>query len=261
MIQPESVERVDEISIYYGYAKELDLAIIAFFWVIAIISFAIPYASGLNTKSQEEINVLYIVLVIVHFICTLILSVYLIPLAERKRRRQLLSNAIGTPLIQEKTQLYYNNEFAPSITRLGANVMENSLFSREIATLMLIPTRWIVGVYMVVWLVLFASRQSNLDIMLWVTQFVFSGAVILRWIQLEFLRFRHDQIYENLYSHFLGGQKNTPKSVATILDAFASYEAAKASAGLVLSTKVFNKINQQLTQKWENIRSELKMYD
>lgn len=184
---------------------------------------------------------------------------YLIPVAERKRRRQLLSNAFGTPLTHEQTNLYYNNTLKPSVQKMGANIMENCLFSREIASRMLYKVRWIVGIYMFIWLCLFTVRKSDLDLMLWVTQVVFSSAVIMRWIQLEFLRYRHDQTYEVLYNHFLSGHQDTPKSIATILEAFASYETSKASAGLVLSSKIFELINQELTSKWQGIRSQLKM--
>ena len=254
-----NVNRIDEVEQYYQSALNADKTVFYLFWIIAVISLLIPYVCKLQPSIEEGVKIFYILLVIGHFFTSLILSIYLIPLAEKKRRKQLISNALGTPLTQEKTELYYNNDFSPSILRLGANIMENCLFSREIATKMLLPIRWTVGLYFVVWIVLFAIRQSNLDILLWITQLVFSSAIIMRWLQLELLRSRHDQNFENLYSYFLNGQHESAKSTAIILDAFATYESTKSAAGIMLSSKVFQKINPKLTLKWQQLRAELKM--
>lgn len=254
-----SANRVDEIEKYYQSALNADKAVFYLFWIIAVISLLIPYVCKLHPNVEEVIKTFYILLVLVHFATSLILGMYLIPLAEKKRRKQLISNALGTPLVQEKTELYYNNDFPPSILRLGANIMENCLFSREVATQMLIPIRWIVGIYTLAWVMLFTLRQSNLDILLWVTQLVFSSAIIMRWLQLELLRHRHDLNFESLYNHYLNGQQGNAKSTAIILDAFANYESTKSSAGIMLSSKVFHKINSELTLKWQQLRGELKM--
>jgi hypothetical protein len=239
----------------------LDLAITWLFWITAFLALTVLCSSNLVTPFQAVIKIVYIGIVAVLFLIIAILTLYLIPLAERKRRRQMLSDAFDTPLIQERTQMYYNNDFAPSISRLGANVMENALFSKEVASHMLTSIRWIVGTYLLIWFILFTIRQSDLDFLLTVTQIVFSSAVVIRWLQLEFLRYRHEQTYEALYSHFLSGHGLSPKSVATILDAFAYYETTKAYSGIILSSKVFYKINDELTLTWQGIRSALKIHD
>lgn len=254
-----STNRIDEVEHYYQSPKKVDFVVTSLFWITAFISIAIPYLNSFGNNVQDFFKVIFILLVIAHFLSNIILSIYLIPVAERKRRRQLLSDAFDTPLTQEKTNLYYNNTFKPSVQKLAANIMENCLFSKEIASRMLLKMRWVVGVYMFVWVFIFAVRQSDLDLLLWITQLVFSSAIVMRWIQLEFLRNRHEQTYEVLYNYFLSGHQDNSKSIATILDAFASYEATKASAGLVLSTKVFEKINQEYTMKWQSIRSQLRM--
>lgn len=253
--------RVDEVSKYYESAKRLSSVISIIFWVTAFLSLLVLCSSERFTHFQEVIKVLYIVLGLCYFFGSGFLSLYLIPLAERIRRKQLLSNALATPLIHEKTYLYYNNDFAPSIARLGANVMENSLFSKEIAGKMLVSVRLTVTIYIIIWIALFSVRNSSLDLLLSITQIVFSGSILLRWLQLEFLRQRHEQTFDTLYSHFLGGHQNSTKSIATILDAFVQYETTKAISGIILSTKVFEEINNELSSKWKHLCSELKMQD
>lgn len=172
----------------------------------------------------------------------------------------MLSDAFATPLSHDRTSLYYNNEYSPSVMRLGANIMENALFSKEVAGRMLHKSRAITGGYVIVWILAFALRHNNLAVLTWITQIVFSGAIVAQWMNLEFLRFRHEQTYERLHDHFLHEiGADSQRAIATVLDAFVTYEATKASAGILLSEKVFNELNPSLTERWDRIRQELNM--
>ena len=138
--------------------------------------------------------------------------------------------------------------------------MEDSLFSKEVASKMLSTKRLITGGYVALWLLAFSLRLNNLAILTWITQVVFSSEVVAQWLNLEVLRSRFEQVYEQLHSHFLYEiDANTSKTIATTLDSFVAYESAKSSAGILLSTKVFDQLNPTLTEKWSQIRQELKM--
>jgi len=252
--------RVDEVSDHYEPAKTAEITRKCLFWVIAAVSLYMPYLSTLAVPVKNGLQSGFIVLAILHFTISQMSRFYLVPKAEHIRRQQMLSNAFGTSLTHEQTALYYNNDYSPSMKRLGANAMENSLFSKEIAERMLIKSRFIICGYIICWIVAFSLRHNNLELLTWITQFVFSGEIIVQWLSLEVLRFRHQRTFELLHAHFLheiGG--GSPKAVATILDAFVSYEAAKSSAGLLLSTRVFEDLNHSLTLKWEQIRKDLNM--
>lgn len=252
--------RVDEVSEHYAPAKTAETAGKCLFWVVAVVSLSMPYASTLAAPVKNGLQAGFIALAILHFAISQLSRFYLVPKAEHIRRQQMLSNAFGAALTHEKTALYYNNEYSPSMKRLGANTMENSLFSKEVAARMLIKSRFKIGGYLFCWIVAFALRHNNLEMLTGITQIVFSGEIVVQWVCLEVLRFRHQRTFEMLHAHFLheiGGE--SPRAVATILDAFVSYEAAKSSAGLLLSTKVFEKLNPSLTLKWEQIRKDLKM--
>jgi hypothetical protein len=138
--------------------------------------------------------------------------------------------------------------------------MENSLFSKGIAAKMLVKSRIITGIYFIIWVFIFALQHDNINVLIWVTQLVFSGAIFVQWLSLEILRIRYENIYEQLHSHFLHGiGGDSPRAIATVLDSFASYETAKAASGTLLSSKVFFDLNPSLTQEWSLIRKELNM--
>lgn len=252
--------RVDEVSQYYEPAVKIEVIGQWLFWVIAIASLYLAYSTNSADLTRNTLEAFFITTVIIYFTLSQISRFYLVPKAERNRRKQMLSDAFGTPLSHDKTSLYYNNKYAPSVRRLGANTMENSLFSKEIAARMLIKSRWITGGYATLWLLAVTLKPCNLEVLTGITQVVFSGEIVAQWLNLEVLRLRHERTYEQLHAHFLHEVgTDSPKGIATILDSFAAYETAKASAGILLSTKIFKKINPALTEKWAKIRQELKM--
>lgn len=253
-------QRIDEVSEHYEPANKAEVLGKCLFWVIAALSLCMPYTATLDVLLKNILQAVFIVFVTVHFAVSQLSRFYLVPKAERIRRQQILSNSFGTKLSHEQTALYYNNDYSPSIKRLGANTLENSLFSKEIAARMLIRSRFITGSYVICWILAFALRHNNLELLTWITQIVFSGEIVAQWLNLEVLRLRHERVYDQLHYHFLHEiGEESPRAVATILDAFVSYESAKSSAGLLLSTKVFNKLNPALTEKWKRIRTDLNM--
>jgi hypothetical protein len=255
------VERVDEISQYYSPIKKLGAINSVLFWINAALSFAMPYSISFWGKAGAEVlQAFFLVLVLVYFSISQFSSLYLVPRAELMRRKQLLSNSFGVPLSHDHTSLYYNNSFSPSVQRLGANTMENCFFSKEIASRMLSRKRVIIFGYLLAWLSAFSLRHDNLELLTWLTQLVFSGEILTEWLKLEILRFRHERTYDEIYSHFLHklGQ-DSPCATANVLNAFVTHESAKSTAGILLSTNDFQKLNSTLSKRWEKICRELDM--
>ena len=255
------VERVDEVSRYYHPVAQIEKAKIALFWVVAVLSLLILQAGPFFEAGVQELGrVAFIVLGLTFFVLAMANRFYFIPRAERRRRRQLLSDAFRTSLSHDRTTLYYNNEFPPSLQRLAASTMENALFSKEIAGEMLGAKRLVIGGYLLVWLVAFTLRHADLNLLIWITQVVFSAELVAGWISLEVLRARHEATYEELHRHFLHAVGDRSASaIATVLEAFASYEVTKAATGVQLSSKVFARLNPGLTARWETIRKDLGM--
>lgn len=253
-------ERIDEVSRYYRPAEQAGIVRRILFYSAGFLSFLTLFSSSLSQEQQSALKVGFLVVVILHFASSEILRLYLVPRAEEARRRQLLSDAFGTSISHDRTALYYNNEYSPSVERLGADTMENALFSRAITARMLVKKRVSTFGYLLVWLVLFAFRTTDLSVLIWITQVVFSQAILVQWFNMEVLCLRFDRVYDCLHAHFLHGiGGHTTKAVATILDAFVLYESAKAAAGLLLSTKVFEELNPALSEEWARARSDLGM--
>ena len=123
---------------------------------------------------------------------------------------------------------------------------------------MLVSRRLIVGIYLFIWTLFAILNRGNLELLAWITQLVFSMEILAGWLTLESLRFRHERTFEQLHAHFLYEiGDNDPQAVANVLDALVAYESTKSSSGILLSSKIFHKLNPVLTNKWEQIKNDV----
>jgi len=252
-------ERIDELERYYRPIELCETWTTRLFWVSAVLSVLVLYSQWIPWKDLRDIpTVLFCVSVTLHLLLSLYNRFHLVPAAEAKRRKQLLSDSFDVPLTPEQTQAYYNNPLAPSVKRLGANVLENSFFAKSVCGKMAVRERAKVLIYFTAWLLAVFWRNTPLGLVMVVTQTIFSGEIIARLISLEVLRHRNEELYDELYHEFLHKiDFQSPVGMACILDAFASYEAVKAAAGIKQSSKIFKKLNPTLTSEWDTIRDRL----
>lgn len=261
-----SNERVDEVNDTYKPAKRCDTVCGWLFYVLVAISISILFSDAIKAADWKgygdefaiALKTAFLVLTITLFILFVVSKLFLIPCAERVRRKQLLTNAFGATITPEATVSYYNNGFPPSTQRLAANVMENALFGKEVSRKMLPLVRAKTVVYLIIWFVILVVRQSSLELVLWISQIVFSVDILAYWLSLELLRWRHARVYDDLYQHFLHnhGEENAAGK-ATVLDLFATYESTKAVVGVLLDSKIFFRENAAISKKWEDLREKL----
>ena len=252
-------KRIDEVDKYYKPIKKLDELNNILFWASVVLSLAVFYENKITLIGWHEwSSVLFIVVVAVHLLLSLYLEFLLVPLADGKRRKQLLSNSFGIPLTSEKTQEYYNNPLVPSIARLGANLLENLLFTKSISSRMASKERTKVLLYFVIWVLALSWRSTELGLAVIITQTLFSSEILALWVRIELLRHQSEVLYNELYNSFLHKiNLENPNGVATSIDALLAYETSKAMTRVRLSTSIFTELNPTLTVEWNKIRKLL----
>lgn len=196
--------------------------------------------------------------VVAMFTLSLLLKVYLTPRAEDKRRQDFFSSACAVNLIHQQTDGYYNNDFKEPIKRMAAQVLENSLFSKSIAMRMARQERIKVVGYALIWSVLLHYRQTELGLIVVASQVLFSEQILSKWVRIEWLRIRCDRTFEEVYKLFLN-QPSGAQFKAHALDAVTMYETSKASAGITLSSKIFDRLNNEISAEWDSIKVTLKI--
>lgn len=184
------------------------------------------------------------------------------PRAEQRRRKELLSNSFDIRLELTKSNLYYNNSLVPSIAKLGLNLFENTLYGKTICLKMAEAERPRVIGYLVIWLVSATWRFTDLQLIVFLFQLLFSTQVLVRYISIEYVRAKFEIMFDQLHKLFLDSNKCTRKDNyfnVIILATFADYESVKAGALFKQSTKLFKKYNPSLSTEWESIKHELEL--
>lgn len=252
------MSNADLIRVKYFHSVEIfENASDWLFYISAVLSIAVLFLESDNGFFREMAVIAFSILVIVLFVITLFLRLYLIPRASNKRNLNFFTKAFNVPLTHERVEGYYNNDFIDPIKRLAAQVFENSHFSKSIALHMAIRERTKVGLYILIWLICLINRKTEIDIVLAVTQVVFSEQIFSKFIRLEWLRMNCERVYEKMYSLFQSKPSKNEFAAITI-SMVTMYEAIKSNAGITFNSKLFDKLNHDLSLEWEQIKNTLR---
>lgn len=229
------------------------------FYVAAVLSFAALFVDKATfPAAYDVVQIIFVLSVVSVFVSTTAIRLYWRPNAEDRRREELVTNVSNVPLTVERTQGYYNNDEADPIRRLGVILLENSHFSRAIALKMLARERINIAVYVIAFLVALLYRRTDLAWASTAAQAIFSEQLLSRWLRLEWLRARFNNVYCQLYALF---QSKPAKRIlfARVLELFALYETGKSVVGISLSSKIFYAENAALSAEWESIKTALEL--
>lgn len=252
-------DRFDSLDRHFLIIEKLNLTTSTLFWVNAALIAVFFVDEYLTAK-----NILLFVFTITtlgYFVIDNYLSIFKIPKVEDKRRVHLLTNSFNVPLDNERTNRYYNNDLEPSLLKLGANIFENSLFAERVTHEMAKRERIKVGIFVVVFVIALMLRTTEIELITILAQTLFASTLIPAYLRLEVLHFKNKAIFDSLQDIFLLNNQMTnddnERLSAKLLDCFVKYESAKAYSGVKQDTKVFRKINPQVTQEWEEIKRNL----
>lgn len=224
------------------------------FYITAFLSFA---ALLVDQKEQpglyNGLQSAFVICAVGLFTVGHVIRLYLWPRAETKRRQDFLSYSLGTNLTHLQSSGYYNNNETDPIRRMGAAILENTHFTKGVALEMCKSERLQTAFYVILWLVMLLNRNSDLGWLAIAAQVLFSEQLVSRAMRIEWLRIKAEEIHNELLKIF-GSAPSDDALRAYVIEAFASYETTKANAGVVLSSKVFVKLNAPLSDEWAKIK-------
>lgn len=242
---------------YFNAVQKAEKVTEWLFYLNALLSFCtLLVEQKTHPDAYDVVLLLFSISVVAMFALGMMLRLYLTPRAEDKRRQDFFSSACNVNLIHQQTDGYYNNDFKDPIKRMAAQVLENSLFSKEIALRMARRERIKVAVYALIWLVLLHNRRTDLGWIVAASQAIFSEQILSKLFRLEWLRIRFEKTFDDVFRLF-----QTKPSVAQFnahaLDALSMYETAKANAGITLSSTIFDDLNPTLSTEWDKVKASL----
>ncbi|MDO3653542.1 hypothetical protein [Bacillus subtilis] len=253
-------ERQDSLDKHYAIIEKLNTSTSRLFWFNAALSIGVFFVNDYLLVKNIILGV-FILSTLCYFIIDNYLSIFKIPQVEEKRRVHLLTNSFNVPLDNERTNKYYNNDLEPSLLKLGANIFENSLFAKRVTHEMAIRERIKVGIFIVIFVVAILLRTTEMELISILAQTLFASTLIPAYLRLEVLHYKNRAMFDCLYDIFLFQKQRTTendeKLSAKLLDCFVKYESAKAYSGVKQDSKIFHKINPEVSQEWEEIKRNL----
>lgn len=244
---------------YYSPAEKTEKLLDGIFVVTAVLSIlTLLIKRESNEALYDTVQSAFVIFVLSMFFIGQYARLHLNSRAEDKRRQDFFAKAYDLPLTHEETTGYYNNNQTKPHIRIAAQTLENSLFSKTIANEMVKYERIKSGLFLIVWLIAVLTRWTDLAVVTAAAQIVFGEQIIARWWRMEWLRVRFEKTYEDLYRLIIQSpDRETKEFKAMTQDLFSSYETTKAYGGILMSSKIFNKINQKLSQQWIEIKNKI----
>ena len=173
--------------------------------------------------------------------------------AEKQRRKNGIQNGLGARLSEYETEEYYNNNLPPSIEKYGLNIMESNLYSKTISGKMMVKSG-ICAIIAVVALIVACIFMKDENVLLIIAQTTFSSYVLVDFAMLILYKMRMEALYNDAYNILILGNQ-TRNHQAWLISYIVEYEAIKAHYKVRLDEKIFKKINNELSLKWQNIIS------
>ena len=246
-------ERKDEIQELYDRCNKITNYADLLFLVNMVISFILIF----NFKSRDAFIIISLILTIVYVVLVNINEMYFSNLAENERRKSLLKESFDVNTTLRETNKYYNNESQPSIEKLGLNCYESAFFTKKVVDKMLPKNIIKISIFIIIYIVLMI-KLKNMDLLLVITQTLFSAEIIFSFIKLCYFKFQLDKVCNKFQNIFLIiGLKNKDVNVL-ILDATMDYECLKSYCKISTSSKIFFENNNQWSKEWQKLLNKIK---
>jgi hypothetical protein len=118
---------------------------------------------------------------------------------------------------------------------------------------MVVIERLKVVAYVVIWVLIALTRSIDLGVVGVAAQIVFSEQVVSRWLRIEWLRLKCETIFDDLFQVV----KNKADIDLQAVRLLGEYEMTKATAGITLSSRLFERNQARVDQEWAKIRTAL----
>ena len=226
--------------------------------IITYLFLVILILSIINTYINNEIVIYLIVFLnIAYVIISFINDIYFINVAENERRKTNISNSFKVNITSKKTNLYYNNQFEPSIKKMGVNSFESTLYTKNTLSKMILYNTLKTFLLGVMWIIIIVNVK-NINIFQITTELFFSAEVLLVLIKNIYYYFETKKLYDDFYYQFITKKYNESEDLPIILQYVLEYECLKSYCHFLLSERIFEKYKTKIKEEWTSILKEIK---
>lgn len=238
------------------------------FWQNIILIFATGFTAAsivLNNLKQEDVSFnLNQIIDIVNAVSSIFAIAYIafdiginhwFYKSGNEKRLDLVDHAFETNFSGEKSTGYFNAQGVnKGVYKLSVLTFENSLFTSEIAKRMTY-SRWIVTALISVVFILSAALGNKLLVNN-ILQIAATGVLIQQTIRLQQFSNRMGNIhsdFKSLFNDLKDMADKSPKE-GEMLRNILNYESTHSWGSILLDSKLFDKLNPELSVKWDRIK-------
>lgn len=217
-----------------------------------LISFILLF----DFKLKDVFIIISIPLTLGYIVLSNINDMYFSNLAETERRKSLLKESFNINTTLRETNKYYNNDEIPSIRKLGLNCYESAFFTKKVVDKMMFINSMKIIFFTLIYIILMIQLE-NLELLLVITQTLFSAEILFYFIKLCYYKFQLDKICKEFQDiFFIQGLSNNMEIL--LLDATMDYECLKSYCKIATSSKIFSKYNKEWSNEWNKLLKKLK---
>lgn len=223
--------------------------------ILMIVNFLLAKLPTLPVEVTHWIDICNCIFILSFAICEFVVD-YIHFNAEAYRRNDLIDDAFGTLLAEDRTENYYTNKELPKgLYKLGVNNFESCFFSYRIASKSLLCS-WIkTGIISLIFLFCAFSGFDK------VTIFIIQLAIPLILVQQSIKSGLYVSRLKNIFAKYrtiFNSLKNNKNKIleAELIKEILEYETTISWGNILLDEKTYKKMNASLSNEWENIKKE-----
>lgn len=224
--------------------------------IILIMTFGIKHYNSSYSQFSEIASNINCFFIVAYAILTFI-SDYIFYNASLQRREDFIDNSFGTSIAEDRSSGYYtNDEITAGIYKMAVNGFENSLFTYNITNKMT-SALWSKNIIFSILILTFAIFGYNNAFILLI-ELTLPILLLQQAIKHTLFVYRIKRVFEN-YRRMFNNLKNEsnpkfkrPEIILNILD----YETTITYGAILLDSKIYKKLNPELSSKWDLMKLE-----
>jgi hypothetical protein len=200
-------------------------------------------------KLISTLNSILSIIAILYFVFDIVQN-YIFQRAEQHRRADFVDNSLGTTLADKNSTGYYSNEsIYKGLYKMGINCFEDSFFSMKISSKMI--NIELIKSFFITLAFLSLAFFTNLKLLNAIIQLTLPFVILQRTIRLILFNIRIKELYNDFKIAF---ELKPSERDQHLLYFVLRYETIISWGSILLSTKIFNKLNKELTAEWSKIK-------
>lgn len=223
---------------------------------LIVLSFIVSSFSENNSKLITIIDSINCLLIIAYAVFEYLINNTFFE-ASIHRRCDFIDNSFNTSYSEENSSQYYSNDDLTSgIYKMAVNGFENVFFTYNISKLMLNGI-WIKNIIIALIFISLGILGYNNTLILFIQ---LSLPVILVSQSIRHTAFvnRINRVYENYRRLFqdLRSYDSSDQKIPEMILNVIEYETTLSWGEVLLDSKLYNKMNSELSKKWETIKNK-----